>query len=323
MPAEWHAIKPSVMHLRALKVYCDIVDRRSFSRAAAENRMSQSAASQVVQQLEERLGVQLLDRSRRPFVLTPEGRRYHEGCRLLLRQYADLEQRVLHLHDELAGCVKVAAIYSVGLARMSRYVQEFSTRHPKANVRLAYLHPEMVDEAVQQGDADIGLVSYPQPSRTLATIRWRSEPMVLVCPPSHPLARRHKTSLEALRGEQFIAFQRGLRIRDEIDQALALRHVEVTTVLEFDNIETIKRAIEAGSGVSVLPEPTVEREAAGGTLVTRPLAGQQLSRPLGIIHLRSRPLSDAAEQFVELLREAAAEGCGSAPDAPVAAAPIS
>src|SRR5690606_31957925 len=146
-------------------------------------------ASQVVHQLEERLGVQLLDRSKRPFVLTPEGERYYEGARQIVRMYDELEEDVRTLHNASAGRVLVASIYSVGLAHMSRFTREFSAKYPHAHVRLEYLHPDRVLEVVEGGDVDLGLVSYPEETRTLAAIPWRSEPLVVVCHPAHRFAK--------------------------------------------------------------------------------------------------------------------------------------
>ena len=176
------------MHLKSLKVFCDVVYRRSFSRAAEENGISQSGASQVVNQLEQRLGIKLIDRSKRPFSLTPEGEIYYEGCRKLVERYFALEEQVRTLHEEVAGRVRVASIYSVGLHHMNRYLHQFMSQYPKANVRLEYLHPHRVYDAVENDQADLGLVSYPKASRTIKAIGWREEPMVLVCAPSHKFA---------------------------------------------------------------------------------------------------------------------------------------
>ncbi len=290
------------VHLKWLKVFCDVVRQRSFSRAADENDMSQSAASQLVHQLEERLGVKLIDRSKRPFVLTPEGEVYYDGCRSLLERYGALEDKVRTLHQEVAGCVRVASIYSVGLHHMNRYLQDFLVQHPKANVRLEYLHPHRVFEAVENDLADLGLVSYPKSSRTLTAIPWREEPMVLVCAPTHELAGRPSIGLAQLHGRELIGFDSDLTIRREIDRVLHLHRIEVQLVMEFDNIETIKRAIEIDAGVSLLPEPTVLREVAAGTLVAVPLDTDELVRPLGIIHRRGKQLSATTWRFVELLK---------------------
>ena len=295
------------MHIRFLKIFCDIVDLASFSRAADANGVSQSNASQVVHQLEERLGVKLIDRSKRPFVITPEGQRFLEGCRVIVQRYDDLEREVRSLHEAVVARLTVASIYSVGLAHMSRFLREFLSKNPRADVRLEYLHPHSVYESVDSGQADLGLVSYPESSESLATIEWRTEPMVLVCHPEHQLARERSIMWSALAGQQLVAFQTGLKIREEIDRALSEHDVSVEIALEFDNIETIKRAIEIGTGVSLLPEPTIAREVTEGSLVIVPLEDRSLVRPLGIIHRRDRKLSDTAERFIEMLQATAAE----------------
>ncbi len=251
------------MHLKSLKIFCDVVYRRSFSRAADDNGISQSGASQVVHQLERRLGVKLVDRSKRPFMLTPEGDVYYEGCRKLLERYDALEEEVRTLHEEVAGRVRVASIYSVGLHHMNRYLQEFLGQYPKANVRLEYLHPHRVYEALENDQADLGLVSYPKSSRTVKAILWREEPMVLVCAPAHPLAGRDRIDLKELDGQTMIGFDADLTIRREIDRALHFHNAEARVVMEFDNIETIKRAIEIDAGIGLLPQPTVVARSRG------------------------------------------------------------
>jgi DNA-binding transcriptional LysR family regulator len=290
------------MQLKSLKVFCDVVGWRSFSRAADENGISQSGASQVVNQLERRLGVKLIDRSKRPFVLTPEGETYYEGCRKLVQRYDALEDEVRTLHEEVAGRVRVVSIYSVGLHHMNRYMQQFLAQYPKANVRLEYQHPHRVYEAVEKDHADLGLVSYPRASRTIEAIGWREEPMVLVCAPGHRLANQTRATFKDLSGEKVVGFDNDLTIRREIDRILQLHDVEVRVVMEFDNIETIKRAVEIDAGVALLPEPTVRREVETGTLAAVPLASDELVRPLGIIHRRGKELASTTRRFIELLR---------------------
>ncbi|MEQ8785078.1 MAG: LysR family transcriptional regulator [Pirellulaceae bacterium] len=295
------------MHVKSLKVFCDVVGRRSFSRAADENGISQSGASQMVHQLEERLGVRLIDRSKRPFVLTPEGEVYYDGCRKLVQRLSALEEEVRTLHQEVAGKVGIASIYSVGLSHLNRYVREFLSQHPKSNVRLEYHHPDQVYELVEHDRVDVGLVSYAKSSRTIKAIPWREEPMLLVCAPAHPLAERGSVMLEELDGLDMVSFDQDLQIRREIDRTLSANDVACKVVMEFDNIETIKRAIEINAGFGLLPAPTVEREVAFGTLVTGNLADVQLVRPLGIIHRRGKELGKSARQFMHLLRERATD----------------
>jgi len=294
-----------LMQLKSLKVFCDVVAQRSFSKAADENGISQSGASQVVHQLEERLGVKLIDRSKRPFMLTPEGEVYYEGCRKLVHRYFALEEEVRTPQQEVAGHVSVASIYSVGLSHMNRYIQEFIARHPRANVRLEYHHPRRVYELVDSDQAEIGLVSYPRASRTISVSPWREEPMVLVCAPGHRLAGRKSVAVAELKGLRMVGYNRDLPIRRAIDRMLAANRVEVDIVMEFDNIETIKGAIEIDAGISLLPEPTVAREVETGVLATVPLKSEKLVRPLGMIRRRGKELGRTAMKFIELLQEKA------------------
>lgn len=291
------------VQIKSLKVFCDVVRLKSFSRAAEENGVSQSAASQMVLQLEERLKVRLLDRSKRPFVVTPEGELYYDGCRTLVERYSALEDKIHDLQGQVSGRVRVASIYSVGLHHMAAYVQNFLSTYPKANIRLEYLHPNRVYRSVETDTAEIGLVSYPKKSRKIRSIPWRNEPMALVCAPGHWLADHREVSLDQLARERMVGFTEELTIRREIDRALSARRVEVQMVMEFDNIETIKRAIEIDAGIALLPVPTVAREVAAGTLVSVPLS-EPMVRPLSIICRRNKELSGTAQRFIELLQTA-------------------
>ena len=291
------------MQLKTLKVFCDIVSRRSFSRAADDNGISQSGASQMVNHLEEELGVKLIDRSKRPFVLTPEGEVYYDGCKKLIHRYFSLEEEVRTLHLEVEGRVNVASIYSVGVAHMDRLVQEFTSRHPKANVRLEYQHPDKVYELVDGGQADFGLVSYPKSTRTIMATAWRDEPIALICSPEHPFAQEESLPLAALESQRLVAFDSGLKIRRELDKAIAAAEAEPHIAMEFDNIENIKRAVEINAGVSLLPAPTFQSEIASGSLVSVELRGERLTRPLGIIQRKGVEPGKTARSFIEMLQQ--------------------
>lgn len=291
------------MNIETLRIFCDVVQHQSFSRGAAANEVSQSAATQSVHRMEQYFGVQLVDRSKRPFVLTPEGQACYEGFREVLELYDAVETRVRSLRKEITGLVRVAAIYSVGLHDMSRCMQDFMRRYPKAKVRLEFLRPNKVYEAVLNSEVDLGVVSYPAASPELAVIPLRSERMVLVCHPQHALAGRKAVTAEHLRDEDFVAFDRDLSIRKEIDRYLRQRSVSIRVVMEFDNIETIKQAVEIGAGISILPEPTVRKEVDSGSLAAVRLIAPQLQRPIGIIHRQRKVFTPTASKFIELLKE--------------------
>jgi DNA-binding transcriptional LysR family regulator len=291
------------MQLEALQIFCDVARHRSFSRAAAAHGKSQSAASQIVHQLEEHLGVQLINRSTRPLQLTALGKAYYEGCRDVVDRYLELEASIRQAHTEVAVTVQVAAIYSVGLGDISHYLERFRTQHPHARVHMEYLHPDRVYEQVRTGAADLGLVSFPRKTRELTTLPWREEEMVLTCSPQHRLAPLARVKPAQLTAEKFIHFAKELVIRRKVDQFLREQGVKVEVALEFDNIENIKKAIAISAGVALLPEPTLRQEIQAGTLVAVPLEGCRMVRPLGILHRRHPRLSATAQQFMDLLRQ--------------------
>jgi DNA-binding transcriptional LysR family regulator len=256
-----------------------------------------------VSALEKRLGTRLIDRSQRPLELTPAGQVYYEGCRDVLEQYRSLEDRVRRMQDMVVGTVRVAAIYSVGLMQMESFVEKFEERYPDAHLRIDYAHPDEVYARLRNDEADLGLVSFPKNGGEFHALGWQQQPIVAVVPPNHRLATYGRVTLADLSGEDYVAFTDELTIRREVDRWLKRAKVSVNVVHAFDNIESIKSAIEDGSGVALLPEPTVWREAAAGTLTALPLSGVQLSRPVGIVHRRNKHLTTPALKLIDLLRD--------------------
>ena len=287
----------------SFKLFKDISQTRSFSRGAALNDVSQSAASQHVQDLERSLGIILLDRSTRPLVVTAAGQLYADFCRDVLRRKEEFEVALEQLREQVQGTVRVASIYSVGLSEMAQLEDEFSRRQPKARLAVAYLRPEKVYSAVLADEADLGLVSYPEASREINVIPWRQELMVVAVAPEHELARNGRIRAEDLNGVDFIGFDEDLPIRREVDRFLREHGIDVTQTLHFDNLQMIKEAVAHHAGVSILPARILRDEVTQGRLVAIPLASSDLFRPLGIIHRKKKRFHAAAQAFLELLRE--------------------
>jgi DNA-binding transcriptional LysR family regulator len=287
----------------SLKLFKDIAQTRSFSRGAALNNVSQSAASQHVQDLERTLATILLDRSTRPLVVTAAGQLYSDFCRDVLRRKEEFEVALDRLKQDVEGTIRVASIYSVGLSEMAQLEDEFARRQPKAHLEVEYLRPEKVYSAVLADEADLGLVSYPEASRAITVIPWRQEHMVLAVGPDHPLARRGRITAKDLNGVDFVGFDDELPIRREVDRFLREHQIDVTQTLHFDNLQMIKEAVAHHAGVSILPARILRDEVAQGRLVAIPLAAAELFRPLGIIHRKKKRFHAAAQAFLDLLRE--------------------
>jgi LysR family transcriptional regulator, transcriptional activator of the cysJI operon len=283
------------------KLFRDVAHAKSLSRAAQLNGISQSAATQHIQELEKRLGTSLLDRSTRPLGLTDAGRLYAELCRDVLRREEDFTAALDDIRGSAEGTVRVATIYSIGLSEMARLREEFARVCPDARVSVELLRPERVYEAVLGGEADLGFISYPESRRDLTVIPWREERMTLAVYPSHPLSSRVQVRPEDLDGENFVAFDDEVIIRRELDRFFRESGVTVNTVMQFDNIQSIKEAVALGSGISILPERAMQAEVVQRRLVSIPFRAPQLLRPVAVIHRRKKKLNRAAREFVRLV----------------------
>jgi len=289
--------------LSEARLFREIAQTRSITRAATHCGISQSAATQHLQEVEKRLGVGLVDRRTRPLALTAAGKLYAEFCRDILRRQERFQAALGRLKGDAEGTVQVASIYSIGLSEMTRVRAEFKRRHPRAHLQVDYLRPEKIYGAVLQDQADLGLVSYPVAKRELAVIPWRQEQMAVAMAPSHPLARKALCSPADLEGQDFIGFDEDLLIRRELDRFLREQGVTVRMLMQFDNIQTIKEAVALGQGISILPERTMQAEIEQGRLVSVPLDAPGLLRPLGIIHRKQKQFNLATQAFLKLLRE--------------------
>ena len=290
------------MDISALQLFRDLADSLSFTRAAEMNSISQSATSQQIRRLEQQLGVQLIEHHKRPLELTPAGRIYAKTCRDILRRYEQMQASLEAFKEEIGGPVRVASIYSIGLYDMARHAEEFMRLYPKAKVHIEYLRTDKVYEAVRDGKVDVGLLSYPNPSKELRIIPWRREKMVVITSPAHPLAKEKHLSPSALEGQPFVCFDYDLPIRKMIDRYLKENRVAVQPVMEFDNIANIKEAVAVGAGISILPEPAVRQDVSLGRLNAITLDGGELVRTIGIIYHRRKKLTPATLRFLELLR---------------------
>ncbi len=291
----------SSVQLRSLRIFCDVVRRRSFSQAAQDHGLTQGAASQAVQHLEDYLAVQLIDRSKRPLVLTAEGEKFYDGVSSLLRQFDTLVEETQIGDGDVTGQVTVGAIYSIGLSYLPSIQDRFRNKFPGAVCETKMAHPHEVYRMVEQGTVDFGVISYPTPSRYISSIDWRDEPMILVGSPRHRLAMAGSIAAADLSEVGLVAFAPNLPIRMAIDKKLRSMGVSMRVVVELDNIDSVKHAAIVNSGVAFLPEPTVRSELAVGSLKAIHCDELKMTRPLAIIQRRDLPMSRAARGMLDLL----------------------
>lgn len=285
-----------------LQVFCDIIETRSFSKAAARNFISQPAVSQQVKALEEHFHQKLIERSPHGIYPTEAGRLFYEGAREILERYHALERDMSELTHSVSGTIRVATVYTVGLHDLPPYIKRFIQAYPQAKIQLEYSRTNKIYEAVRQNQVDIGIVAYPQESRQLGVIPLPSDELVVVVYPTHPLAVANEpVHLKSLNKENFVAFDPDIPTRKAVERVLQDHGVEVTIVQEFDNVETIKRCVEAEVGISIVPRRCVHMEVRAGTLVALPMADLRVERPVGVIYKRGKTFSNTLQKFIAVL----------------------
>jgi DNA-binding transcriptional LysR family regulator len=289
--------------LANLRLIRDVAHTRSISKAARLNEISQSAASQALQELERELGAELFDRKTRPLTVTPAGKLYLDYCRDVLRRQDELEASLQLLKNRANGVARLAAIYSVGLSEMSQIEARFAAQFPDGELQVSYLRPERVWQAVEEDQADLGLMSYAESSRDVIALPWREEEMVVAVSPEHALAKKDLVPPAALEGESFIGFDEDLPIQTQIDRYLREHKVSVETTLRFDNIQMIKEAVVHGAGISIMPRRVMREEVKHGRMVALRLQPAELFRPVRIVHRRRKVFNEVTSGLLALLRD--------------------
>jgi DNA-binding transcriptional LysR family regulator len=283
-------------------MFCDLATLQSFSKTAEKHLVSQSAVSQQVAQLEIEHKCQLLNRQKRPLELTAAGELLYRAARDIVDRYDQLNSEMNSLKSAAQSRINIGAIYSIGMHSLPEYIKRFMVKRPSVNVHVAYFISEKIYELVLAGELDIGLVAVPRRDKRLDVYEFEDEPLVLACSSKHPLAKQSQIDIHKLQLERFIGFEEGVPTRDWIDGIFQRYNVVIRPAMEFDNIETVKRAVEINSGVSILPRTALSQELAAGTIKAIEFSNERFVRPTGILVRKDRVISQETRYLIELLR---------------------
>ena len=291
------------MQIESLKVFCDLAETESFTKAAQINNVTQSAVSQQISSLERQFKSLLIERSKKKFRLTREGQVLYDYSKQIIQTYDGLHSKLQEIKDIISGTIRVATIYSIGLHDLPPYIKRFLKDYPTVHVHVEYRRANQVYEDVFSNVVDLGLVAYPTKDTKLEIVSLRRDPLVLICHPQHPFAKQKTIKIKAIADQKFIGFEPDIPTRKAIDKVLKEQEVEVKTVMEFDNIETVKRAVEIDAGVSIVPQGTIAQEISKQTLAAVVIEDAELYRPLAAIYKKGKVLSPAMKQFINILKE--------------------
>ena len=293
------------MQIESLKVFCDLSETESFTKAAQINHVTQSAVSQQMSSLERQFKSLLIERSKKKFRLTREGQVLYDYSKQIIQTYEALFSRLQEIKDIVSGTIRVATIYSIGLHDLPPYLKKFLKAYPTVHVHVEYRRSNQVYDDVLSNVVDLGLVAYPARDAKLEIVPLRKDMMVLICHPQHPLSRNKTIKCKDIAGQKFIGFEPDIPTRRAIDKILKENDVQVQHVMEFDNIETVKRAVEIDAGIAIVPHGTITQEISKQTLAEVKLEDAEFYRPLAAIHKKNKVLSPAMKQFLNVLKSSA------------------
>lgn len=289
------------MQIENFKIFADLVETKSFSKSAKLNGITQSAVSQQARAMERHFKTLLIDRSQKQFQLTREGQRVYDAAKEMLHTYEKLLSELQEMKKVISGTIRISTIYSIGLHELPPFIKKFLHDFPSVNVRVEYRRSNLVYEDILHNAVDFGLVAFPVKQRQIEVLPFRNDHLVLITHPQHALAKRQDIEVKDLTGQKFIGFDPDIPTRKAVDQIFRENKLEIEPVMEFDNIETVKRAVEIDHGIAIVPQATVSQESRQGTLAVLQFKGREFTRPLAILHRKGRVLTPAMKKFIETL----------------------
>ena len=290
------------MNIESFKIFCDLVETKSFSKAAELNKVTQSAVSQQIRSIENRFNVLLIERSQKRFQLTREGQTFYEGSRKIYEAYENLHGLIQELTASISGEIRISSVYSIGLHELPPYIKSFMKKHPTVKVDVEYRRSSQVYEDVLGNDADLGLVAFPHPKPQVSIEQFRKDRLVLVCHPHHYLANFRSMPIRQIMGHKMVGFDPDVPTRMALDKIFKSHKMNIKPVMEFDNVETLKRAVEIDAGVSIVPLSTVTQEIQNKTLKVVEFSDEEITRPLGVIFKKNKVFTPAMKKFVSILK---------------------
>jgi DNA-binding transcriptional LysR family regulator len=289
------------MELDQLRLLVDLVRTGSFTKVAEQNYITQPAVSSRIRKLEDELGTKLVERTTRKVIVTEEGRIFFNYAKEILRQIDEVKTLLVERQDRTVGAVRLATIHSIGLHELPAYLKLFINRYPQVNIHIEYQSAENVYHMVAEGEADLGIVAYPEARPNLVIVPFFQDELVVICNEKHSFADRETVRLQDLNECSFIAFAQGIPTRRAIDAVLRRHGIRINIRMQCDNIEILKKMVEVGLGASIVPAFSVQQEVRLGALKSLVISNYSMKRPLAIVHRKGKSLSRAVQAFLELL----------------------
>ena len=291
------------MELASLRIFRDVAYELSFIRAAKKNHLTQPAVSAYIKKLEESFGTRLFERTPNKVKLTPEGRQLLPYAEQVLRNFDSLRMAAGEIKNLPKGEIRIASIHSIGMYEIGGVLREYMQRFPGIQVHLQYRRAAEIYDMLKSKQVDLGLLAYPEKRNNFENLVYGEDRMVVVVPNGHPLAGCGSIDVEQLEGADFVAFDESAPTREAIDNLLKENGLRVNIRMTNDNIFALKKAVEIGIGLSIVPDSTIHEEIQAGRLVKLELTGIEIKRPLAIVRLNRSAPSTPELHFLDVMTD--------------------
>jgi len=295
------------MTFEDLRVFVTVAAERSFSRAARKLRRTQPAVSQAIRRLEESAGERLIDRSQRDGTLTDAGELLLDYATRLLRLAHEAAGAVAELRDVRKGRVLIGANEG-GVHAVLPLLAAFHKAYPEILVEVRRVHARQMAQEVILRSVDFGILTFNPPEKDLLSLRLGTDELVLLVRPDHPLAGRRQISIEEVGRQVVIAHNDPSPARDHVLRLYERRHAPLNIRLSLPSLDGIKRAVEMGLGVALLPRRCAQGEIARRQLVEIRVPELRSPRHVRFVYRREGGLSHAAQAFLDTARGQALGG---------------
>lgn len=291
------------MDVRDLEVFLSVARHLNFTRAGEEVHLSQPSVSVRIRQLEEELGVKLFEQLGKKVALTEAGRQLEPHARRVVAALDDARHVIEEIQGLERGVLRIGASTTPGIYLVPKLLARFKSRHPKIEVRLEIKDTRQVEEGLIRNDYDFGFVGGHLIGNEVMILPWLTDEVVLIAPPDHPLTQRKQVQLKDLAMQQFIFRESGSATRVATNKNLRALNLQLETVMEMNNPEAVKQAVQARLGIAFLSRFAVETELKAGILVVVKAKGLSIRRELKIAYRKDKHLSRAALAFIEVARQ--------------------
>jgi DNA-binding transcriptional LysR family regulator len=291
------------MNLNQLRVFHSVAKLRSFSRAADALCLTQPGISKHIKLLETHYGVRLFDRLGKKVILTQAGEILFDKAEMMFDHLNEAKVQIDDMKSLTGGKIDIGASVTIGVYVLPNLLGDFIRRYPSIEISLDISLSQEIEGKVLSNSLDLGFVGHPVRNERLSIRSFLTDELVVIVPPEHNWAKRKIIQPHQLADQPFLVSREGSGTRSTVEERLRSKGVTLNRIMEFGNTECVKKAVEAGLGISIISKHVIAREVSLNLIRSIPLTGIKTKRDFYIIYLKNKYLNNLVQAFLDYLKD--------------------